>query len=139
MYSKTSDPLSNNTLFLFCLPSSCVLCMVVSVVHFILLASVFCLVHGGVQHILCCAFCFVCLRLVSCIWLCPTHIVLCILFCLPSSCVLCMVVSNIYCAVDFVLFVFVLCLVYLMVQVSLDCPFMIALRFLYSSVYSRPS
>jgi hypothetical protein len=37
--------------------------------------------------------------------------VLCILFCLSSSCVLCMVVSNTYCVVYFVLFVFVLCLV----------------------------
>jgi hypothetical protein len=128
---------------LFCLPSSCVLCMVAAntycVVHFVLFAFVLCLVHGGVQHILCCALYFACLRLLSCVWWRPTHIVLCILFCLPSSCVLCMVASNIYCAVDFVLFVFVLCLVYLMVQVSLDCPFMIALRFLYSSVYSRPS
>jgi hypothetical protein len=39
-------------------------------------------------------FCFVCLRLVSCVWWCLTYIVLCILFCLSSSCVLCMVVSN---------------------------------------------
>jgi hypothetical protein len=31
---------------------------------------------------------------VSCVWLCPTHIVLCYLSCLSSSCVLCMVVSN---------------------------------------------
>jgi hypothetical protein len=31
---------------------------------------------------------------VSCVWLCPTHIVLCYLFCLSSSCVLCMVVSD---------------------------------------------
>jgi hypothetical protein len=29
---------------------------------------VLCLVYGGVQHILCCVFCFVCLRLVSCVW-----------------------------------------------------------------------
>jgi hypothetical protein len=48
------------------------------------------------KHILCCVFCFVCLRLVSCVWWCLTHKVVCILFCLSSSCVLCMVVSNIY-------------------------------------------
>ena len=53
-------------------------------------------------------FCFVCLRLVSCVWWCLTNIVLCILFCLSSSCVLCMVVSNKYCVV-ICLFVFVLC------------------------------
>jgi hypothetical protein len=29
--------------------------------------NVFCLVYGGIQHILCCVFCFVCLRLVSCV------------------------------------------------------------------------
>jgi amino acid permease len=49
---------------------------------------------------------------VSCVWLCPTHIVVCFLFCLSWSCVLCMVVSNTYCGVFFVLFFFVLCLVY---------------------------
>jgi hypothetical protein len=49
-----------------------------------------CLVYGGVQHILCCVFYFVCLRLVPCVWWCPTHIVLCILLCLSSSCALCM-------------------------------------------------
>jgi len=36
------------------------------------------------------------------------------------------VVSNKYCVVFFVLFVFVLCLVYTMLSVSLDCPFLIA-------------
>jgi hypothetical protein len=58
------------------------LCMVVSnaycVVYFTLFVFVLCLVYGGVQHILCCVFCFVCLRLVPCVWWCPTHIVLCI-------------------------------------------------------------
>jgi hypothetical protein len=53
------------------------------------------------KHILCCVFCFVCLRLVSCVWWCLTHIVLCILFCLSSSCVLCMLVFNKYCVVYF--------------------------------------
>jgi Ca2+/Na+ antiporter len=48
--------------------------------------------------------------------LCPTHIVLCYLSCLSSSCVLCMVVSNTYSVVLFVLFVVVLCLVYGCVQ-----------------------
>ena len=52
----------------------------------------------------------------SCLWLCPTHIVLCYLSCLSSSCVLCMVVSNTYSVVLFVLLVVVLCLVYGCVQ-----------------------
>jgi hypothetical protein len=81
------------------------------------------LAYSGVQHILCCVLCFVCLRLVSCVWLCPTHIVLCFMFCLSSSCVLCMVVSNTYCVVFYVLFVFVLCLVYGGVQHILCCVF----------------
>jgi hypothetical protein len=42
-------------------------------------------VLDSVQHILCCVFCFVFLRLVSCVWLCPTHIVVCFLFCLFSA------------------------------------------------------
>ena len=77
-------------------------------------------VYSDVQHILCCVFCFACLRLVSrvtnvasfsglslstvvcrgthvlftlnvfvCVQRCPTHIVLCFLFCLSSSCVSC--------------------------------------------------
>jgi hypothetical protein len=46
---------------------------------------------------------------VSCVWLCPTHIVLCYLSCLSSSCVLCMVVSNTYSVVLFVLLVVLLC------------------------------
>jgi hypothetical protein len=53
-----------------------------------------------------------CRRPVSCVWLCPTNIVLCYLSCLSSSCVLCMVVSNTYSVVLFVMFVVVLCLVY---------------------------
>ena len=39
---------------------------------------------------------------------------------------LCMVVSNTYCVVFFVLFVFVLCFMYPISPVSLDCPFLIA-------------
>jgi hypothetical protein len=57
--------------FVFFLSSSCVLCMVVSstycVVYFVLFVYVLCFVYGGVKHIWCCVFCFVCLRLVSCI------------------------------------------------------------------------
>jgi hypothetical protein len=64
-------------------------------------------VYGVVQHILCFVFCFVCLRLWSCVWCPPTHIVFCFLFCLSSSLVLCMVSSNTYCVVFFGLFVFV--------------------------------
>jgi hypothetical protein len=54
-------------------------------------------------------------------WLCPTHIVLYYLSCLSSSCVLCMVVSNSYSVVLFVLFVVVLCLVYGCVQLIYCC------------------
>ena len=77
-------------------------------------------VYSDVQHILCCVFCFVCLRLVSrvtnvasfsglslstvvcrlahvlftlyvfvCVQRCPTHIVLCFLFCLSLPPVIC--------------------------------------------------
>jgi hypothetical protein len=85
---------------------------------------------------------------VSCVWWCPKYIVLCFLFCLSSSCVLCLVVSKTYFVVFFVLlvivlclvfggvqnllccaivfFVFILCLVYFMLPISLDCPFTIA-------------
>jgi len=66
--------------FLFCMSSSWVLCKEVSntycVVVFNLFVFVVCLVHGGVQHILRCAFCFV-----------------------SSSCVLRIVVSKTYCVV----------------------------------------
>jgi hypothetical protein len=55
------------------------LCMGSSNTYCVLFVFVLCLVDGGVQHIMC----FVCLRLVSCVWGCPTHIV----FCLSSSCV----------------------------------------------------
>ena len=41
---------------------------------------------------------------------------------MSSFCVLCILVSNTYCVVFFDLFVFVLCLVYQMLPVSLDCP-----------------
>ena len=51
-----------------------------------------------------CVFCFVCPRLVSCVWWCSTHIMLWFLLCL---------------------FVLVLCLVYQMLPVSFDCPFFI--------------
>ena len=80
--------------------------------------------HSGVQHILCWFFIWVffcCFRLVSCVWWCPTHIVLCFFFGLSSSCVLCMMLSNRYCVVFIVLFVFVLCLVYSGVQRLLWC------------------
>jgi flagellar biosynthesis protein FliP len=139
-------------------------------------------VYDGVQHILHCVFCFVCLRHVSCVWWCPTHMALCFLFCygryghslitktgsdkrkqiadnlkfglvcaslitkhknlhrnrefewhellyvitylsLSPSFVLCMMVSNTYCVVFFVLFVFVMCLVYDGVQHILHCVF----------------
>ena len=47
---------------------------------------------------------------------------------------LCIVVSNTYCVVFFNLFVFVLCLVYPMLPVSLDCIFLIAPS-VFSNVY----
>jgi hypothetical protein len=75
-----------------------------------------CLVYGCVQHILCCVIYLACRRPVSCVWLCPTNIVLCYLSCLSSSCVLCMVVSNTYSVVLFVLHIVALCLVYGCVQ-----------------------
>ena len=66
-----------------------VLCIVKSntnwVVFFALFVFVLCLVYGGVQHILCCVFCFFGLRLVFCVWWCTTHIALRFLFCLSSS------------------------------------------------------
>ena len=106
--------------YLSCLSSSCVLCMVVSntysVMLFVLLVVVQSLVYGCVQLIYCCVICLVCRRPVSCVWLCPTHILLCYLSCLSSSCVLRIVVSNTYSVVLFVLFVVVLCLVYGCVQ-----------------------
>ena len=106
--------------YLSCLSSSCVLCMVVSntysVMLFVLLVVIQSLVYGCVQLIYCCVICLVCRRPVSCVWLCSTHIVLCYLSCLSSSYVLCMVVSNTYSVVLFVLFVVVLCLVYGCVQ-----------------------
>ena len=54
-----------------------------------------------------------------CIYWCPTHIVLCFLFCLSSSCVWCIVVSNTYCVVCF----FCLRLVSCGVQHVLCCVF----------------
>ena len=65
--------------------------------------------YSGVQHVMCGAF----------------------LFCLSSSCVLGMVVSKAYCDVLFLLCLFSSgVLMYPMWPVSLDCPFLIALRFL---------
>ena len=80
-------------------------------------------------------FLFLCLRLESCVCWRPAYIMLCFLFCFSSSGVLCMVVSNTYCVVYFALFVFVLCLVYPTLPVSLDCPIFItpsvSLTFIY--------
>ena len=51
--------------YLFCL------CLVVAntycVGDFLFFVFVLCLVYGGVQHIVCSVFCFVCLRLASCV------------------------------------------------------------------------
>ena len=79
--------------------------------------------HCGIQHILCCIFCFVCLHPVSCVWWCPTHIMFYFLPCLSSSRVLCMMVSSIYCVVFFALYFFIPCFVYDGVQHILCCIF----------------
>ena len=60
-----------------------------------------------VSNIYCVVLCFAFLRLVSCVWWCPTHVVVCFLFCLSSSCVLCMMVSSIYCVVFLFFFVYI--------------------------------
>ena len=71
-------------------------------------------------HVLYTLFVFVCVQ-----W-CSAHFVLCFCCCcLSSYCVLSNVVSNTYCVVFFDLFVFALYLVYPMLSVSLDCPFLI--------------
>jgi hypothetical protein len=47
-------------------------------------------VYSGVQRILCCVFVVVvCLRIVSCLMWCPTHIALYFLICLSSHYILC--------------------------------------------------
>jgi hypothetical protein len=156
-YTRKKTKTNKVLCFLFCLSPSFFLCMVSSntycVVFFVLFVSVFCLVYGVVQHILCMC------------WTPPytrkktrtnklknttqyvlddtihkkkegdkqtkkhnticvgRHIVLCLLFCLSSSFVLCMVSSNTYCVVFFVLFVSVFCLVCGGVQHILCCVF----------------
>jgi len=71
--------------FLFCLSSSCVLC----------------LVFGGIQHILCCVFVLIASSCVLCLVFGGIqHILCCVFACFPFvSCVLCMVLSNTYCVV----------------------------------------
>ena len=76
-----------------------------------------------------------------CVFVCvqwwPTYIVLCFLYCLSSSCVLYMVVSNTYSGV----FCFVCLSPVSRLPVSLDCPFLIApsvsLMFIYHTNPSR--
>jgi hypothetical protein len=112
---------------LLCFSSSRVLCMMVSntscVVIFALFVFTPCLVYDGVQHILCCIVCFVCLHPVSCVWWGSTHIMFYFLPCLSSSRVLCMMVSSIYCVVFFALYFFIPCFVYDGVQHILCCIF----------------
>ena len=81
---------------------------------------------------------------VSCVLLCPTHIVLCYLPCLLSSGFLCVVVFNSYSVVLFVLFVVVLCLVYVClvygcVQHILCCVICLACRRPVSCVWLCPT
>ena len=132
--------------FLFCLSSSCVLCVqccqCLWIVHswlpLVLFVFVLCLVCPMLPVSLDCPFliapCFV--------YLCPVSFVSnaasvselsildCSLFCLPLSCVLCVQCCSclwiVHSWLPLVLFVFVLCLVCPMLLVSLDCPFLIA-------------
>ena len=121
--------------FLFCLPSSCVLCMMVSNTYYVVflvlssscvlrmvvsnthcvvfflffLVFVLCLVYGG-RNTLCCVLCFVCLRFVSCVRWCPTHMccmffvgffvfVLCLVYG-DLQCILCWVFLGFFCHCD---------------------------------------
>ena len=108
-------------LFLFCLSSSCVLCTQCCQclwIVFVLFVFVLCLVYPMLPVSLDC-FCFACLRPVSCA---PNvaSVSGLFLFCLSSSCVLCTLCCQ-FLWIVFVLLVFVLCLVYPMLPVSLDC------------------
>jgi hypothetical protein len=94
-----------------------------------------CVVIFSVAHLfsfLCCVFCFVCLRLVSCVPYVTS--VMCLVFpTLPLSCVLCTL--RYLCHVSCVPYVTsVLCLVYPMLPCSLDCPFLNAPS-VFSNVY----
>ena len=84
-----------------------------------------CLVYPMVPVSLDC-LCSVCLRLLSCV---PngSSFSRLSLFCLSSSCVLCTQWCQ-FLLIVFVLFVFVMCLVYPMVLVSLDCLCSVCLR-----------
>jgi hypothetical protein len=82
------------------------------------------IVHSGVQHILCCVYlCMVVSNtyyvVFTCVWWCPTHIMLCFLVYGPTHILLC------FC------FVF-LCFMYAMLPVSQDCSFLIAPLVFYS-------
>ena len=57
-----------------------------------------------------------------------SHVLLCVCVCLRTvmSKILLLLIFLVFCVVFFVLFAFVLCLVYLMLPVSLDCPFLIS-------------
>jgi hypothetical protein len=74
--------------FLFCISSSCVLCMVVSntycVLFFVLYFFVLCLVYDGVQHILCCVF--VLYFFVLCLVYGGVQHILCFVFCFVCLC-----------------------------------------------------
>ena len=86
------------------------------------------LMYSGVQHIVCCILCYVCLRLMYG----GIHHILCCVFVLFVF-VLCLVyggVRHILCCV-FVLFVFVLCLVYGGIHHILCCVFcFVCLRYM---------
>jgi hypothetical protein len=85
-----------------------------------------CCLHILVSITYCVVFIFVCLSS-SCVLCIVVSNTCCVMFfiCLSSSCVLCMVVSNTCYVVLCVWFAFVLCLVYQMLPVSLECSLLI--------------
>jgi hypothetical protein len=117
-------------LFVFVLCAWCYLWIVYSWLPLVLFVFILCLVCPvlPLDYLFLIAPCFVCLRPVSCV---PgitsgLSILDCPLFCLSSSCVLCAryYLWIIYSWLPLVLFVFVLCLVCLVLP--LDCLFLIA-------------
>ena len=119
---------SFSRLSLFCFSSSCVMCtqwFQFLYIVFVLFVFVMCLVYPMVPVSLDC-LCSVFLRHVSCV---PngSSFSRLSLFCFSSSCIMCTQWFQ-FLYIVFVLFVFVMCLVYPMVPVSLDCLCSVFLR-----------
>jgi hypothetical protein len=123
---------------------------------FVCLRPVSCVPNVASVYVLCFIVLFVFVLCLVCTML-PVSMCCVLLFCLSSSCVLCAHCCQCLCVVFYcfvclrpvscvhnvasvsvlcfiVLFVFVLCLVYPMLPVSLDCPFFIA-PLVFSNVY----